>query len=255
MVSGKARGNYNSEDIVSLWTDFIDWEKRRAGEGGFLANVLRKNGCHKIFDASLGDGVDSIFLIKEGFEVTSNEIDKVFMGRAKENAEKEGIDLNITSYDWLELEDYSERGSFDAVICMGNSITYLFEEDNQLKVLRNFCGLSRDGGLLLIDERNYQYMLDNRREILGGDFRYSGDFVYCGEKVHGRPVEIGEELVKMEYTDTRNQKVGHLCLYPFRKGELKSLLDKTGFKKIEQYSDYSGSYTSEADFYQYVCVR
>jgi len=248
--------NYESGELVNLWSEFIDWGKRRAGEGGFLIGVLRDHACRKIFDACLGEGADSVYLLKEGFDVTSNEIDSVFLKRAKENAEREGVELKITTHDWLGL-DRAELGTFDAVMCMGNSLTYLFEKDAHLRALRNFRNLLKERGILLIDERNYQYMLDNRDEILQGNFRYSGKFVYCGEHVHGRPVEITDHEVKMEYEDTRN-KGGMPCqlrLYPFKKGELKELLEEAGFDRVEQYSDYSERYNSEADFYQYVCVK
>jgi len=109
--------------------------------------------------------------------------------------------------------------------------------------------------VLVIDERNYQYILDSREKILQGDFQYSGNYVYCGDKVHGKPIEISDERVKMEYTDERTEKKGYLVLYPFRRGEVKNLLAKIGFASIEQFSDYKVGENHSADFYQYVCIK
>lgn len=248
--------NYNSKVLVELWSDFIDWEKRRQGENGFLLNQLTRFDCKKVFDGCLGDGADSIYLIKEGLEVTSNDIDKLFIKKAKNHARKAGVKLNITEFDWLELDKHLEKESFDAVLCLGNSLTYLFERKEQLKALKNFRYILRNGGILIIDERNYQQLLDRRKEILEDDnFPYSRKYVYCGNKVHGEPVEISEDKVKMQYTDERTGKKGYLILYPFKRNELLNLLKEAEFKKIEKYSDYKKGENSEADFHQYISVK
>ena len=249
-------GNYNSGVLVEMWTDFINWEKRRKGENGFLTEQLRRFNCKRVFDACLGDGADSIYLIKEGFEVVSNDLDKLFIEKAKKHAEKAGVNLNITEFNWLELNKKLEKESFDAVLCLGNSLTYLFKREEQLKAIGNFYRLLRKGSILIIDERNYQQLLDKRKEIVEeGKFPYSGKYVYCGDKVHGKPVEISEGKIKMQYTDERTGKKEHLILYPFKRNELLHLLEKAGLKKIEKFSDYQKGENQEADFYQYVCIK
>ena len=247
--------NYNSQNLVSMWREFIDWEKRRAGEDNFLINQFHTRKVKKVFDASLGDGCDSIYLLKQCFDVTSNEIDKIFLDKALENAKVENVELKILSLDWRKLDTKIPAESFDVVILLGNSLTYLFNEKDQLETLRQFKRILRNGGVLIIDERNYQYILDNREKILQGDFQYSGKYVYCGDKVHGKPVEISDSRVKMEYTDERTGKKGYLVLYPFKRGEMKNLLAKTEFASIEEYSDYKVGENHNADFYQYVCVK
>ncbi len=248
--------NYNSKVLVEIWSDFVDWEKRRAGERGFLLNQLRRFKCKKVFDSCMGDGCDSIYLIKEGFDVTSNDLDKLFIKKAQKRAKQGGTVLNITEFDWRELDKHFKQGRFDAVLCLGNSLTYLFKREDQLKTLKNFLFLLRDCGILIIDERNYQYFLDKREEILKeGKFSYSKKYVYCGDKVHGEPIEISEDKVRMQYTDERTGKKGYLILYPFKRNELSGLLKGVGFTKIEQFSDYKKGYNPNADFYQYVCIK
>jgi len=135
-------------------------------------------------------------------------------------------------------------------------LTYLFQKADRLKTLHNFRRILRSGGVLIIDERNYQYMLDKREEILKKQkFDYSGKFVYCGDKVHGAPIEISDKKVHMEYTDERTGKKGYLILYPFKRRELLNLLKEAGFTKIEQYSDYKKGLKNTADFNQYVCIK
>lgn len=239
-----------------MWTDFVNWKKRRKGENGFLLKKLKQHKSKVLFDACLGDGADSVYLIKNGFTVTSNDLDKLFIQKAKQNAKKHFVKLNATSYDWRRLDKHFPQNSFDAVLCLGNSLTYLFTKNDQLKALKNFKKILRPGGVLIIDERNYQYMLDKREEILNSQkFKYSGKYVYCGDKVHGKPVAISDKNVRMEYTDEKTGKKGYLTLYPFKRRELLILLKKAGFSKIEQYSDYQKRYNISADFYQYMALK
>ncbi|MCH8741554.1 class I SAM-dependent methyltransferase [Patescibacteria group bacterium] len=254
-IKGIISENYNSKVLTEIWGDYIDWGKRRKGENGWLVNQLKKYNCHKVFESSFGDGCDAIFLQKEGFDVTANEIDKVFLKKGLQNTQREGVELKVTKLDWRELDKEIEKESFDAVLSLGNSLTYLFIQSDQITVLKQFRSILRPGGILIIDERNYQYILDNRKEILKGNFYYSGKYVYCGEKVHGRPIEITDEYVKFQYTEEATGKKGYLILYPFRRDEMQKLLTKAGFSKIEQYSDYQPGYNPEADFFMYVCQK
>lgn len=247
--------NYNSQDLVQMWRDFIDWDKRRIGEDNFLVNQFHKHNVKKVFDAALGNGCDSIYLIKQGFDVTSNEIDKVFLNEALKNAKDENVSLKVATLDWRKLDTELPEESFDAVILLGNSLTYLFSNNAQAESLSQFRRVLRKDGILIIDERNYQYILDNREEILKGKYRYSGKYVYCGDKVHAKPIEITDDKVRFEYADKMTGKKAFLILYPFKRGNIKRLLITAGFKSVEQFSDYKKGEKLNADFYQYVCKK
>lgn len=248
--------NYSSRVLVEIWTDFVNWEKRRKGENGFLLGQLEKFNCKKVFDSCLGDGADSIYLVKQGFDVTSNDVDELFIEKAKGHAEREKVNLKITKYDWRNLRPFFSPKSFDAVLCLGNSLSYLFKKQDRLKAVKNFRLLLRDGGILIIDERNYQYFLDRSEEIVKqGKFRYKEKYVYCGKKVCGRPVEISKDKVRMEYRHKGTGKKGYLVLHPFQRGELMQLLREAGFSRIENFSDFKRGFDPCADFYQYICVK
>jgi len=245
-----------SETLAEIWGDFIDWEKRLKGpDVDFLINQLRIKLQETILDSSLGDGIDSVHLLQQGFRVASNEIDPDFIQKALENAEKHGVTLDISQHNWLEIDQHFLPNSFGGIICLGNSITYLFTKEEQLKALQNFQNLLSRGGRLIIDERNYQYLLDDREEILKGNFRYSRDYVYHGQKVHASPVSITDNEVIMEYKQIGTGKKGYLRLYPFKKGELLDLLRQVDFSEIRQFSDYEPGYNSQSDFHQYVCIK
>ena len=94
------------------------------------------------------------------------------------------LDLNVSNFqpniyhlvideaNWLHLEDDLNKeghipkdGGFDALICMGNSFAHLPDfEGNQREhemAINNFYKLLKPGGILMIDHRNYDYILDH----------------------------------------------------------------------------------------------
>ena len=255
LLNGVIRENYNSKELIRLWDQLVNWKQRMATEGKFLVHHLTKFNCKAVFDACTGTGVSSIHLAKNNFHVVSNEIDDEFAKKALINVEDHDAKVNLTQFDWRELSLYLRNNIFDAVLCLGNSITYLFEKEEQIKALKNFYEILRDNGVLIIDERNYQSILDNKNRILSGNFTYSGRYVYCGYDVHGRPIAIDDRKVIFQYENELTKKKAFLTMYPFKRGELFRLLTEAGFKKILVYSDYSEKFDPEADFYQYICIK
>jgi SAM-dependent methyltransferase len=244
-------------ELVGFFSEYIDWPKRAKGEQGFFARVLREHGCRTVFDSCLGEGYDSVTLIKEGFDVASNEIDPNFRDKGCANAEEHGIELKLTpGYDWREIPDRL-CSSFDSVICLGNSLTYLFDRKDQERALENFRKIVRPGGLVIVDQRNYDYMLKNRDEILKDprkNFRYSRRFYYCGTEIDSYPVHIDDNLVVLEFHQKRTGIETRLKLYPFRRDELRSLMQECGLDVLT-YGDFELDRTGDVDFYQHVGIR
>ncbi len=245
----------NSRIRAEIWGDFVGWDKRRRGENGFLVTQLKKHQCQNVVDIALGDGVDAIYLLQQGFNVSANEFDEAFRQKAVENAKKVGLNLSPTSVDWRNLTE-AYPPSFDAVICMGNSLTCLFGRENQVRALREIHEVLKTGGILILDERNYQRILDNREAALSGELHSSGRYLYTRtDKIGTRFLSISDEAIYIEYAHKEDGKKAYYKVYPFKKGELLELLKEAGFSRIEQFSDYEPGENPDADFYQYVCVK
>lgn len=246
----------NSKIRAEIWGDFVGWDNRRRGENGFLINQLKKYTAHKILDVALGDGVDTIYLLQNGFDVSSNEIDDAFREKAIENAEKARFEIQPTNLDWRELLKSYPENSFDAVLCIGNSLACFTSNKDYPSVLSSFYSVLKSGRALLIDERNYQEILDKREAALAGTFPPSTRFLFTGtDKVKHSFVEISDNLIIHQYIERATGKKAYYLVYPLKKGELLGLLREAGFSKIEQYSDYELGENPEADFYQYVCIK
>ncbi len=245
----------NSRKLAELWSDYVDWKGRRKGEDGFLLDQLGKYNVHKVLDVALGDGADSIYLLQQGFNVSGNEIDDAFREKAIENAKKLGFSIEPTNLDWRNLSKSYSQNSLGSIICLGNSLTFLFGRENQAQSLKQFCSLLKPGGVLLIDERNYQKILNEKNSYLSGSKHLTGRYLYTGKKIDARWIEINDDFAIAQLIHKQTGNKAYSRVHPFRKGELMEILREAGFKKIEQYGDYEPGENPDADFYQYICIK
>ncbi|XP_043252111.1 glycine N-methyltransferase [Colletes gigas] len=167
------RDQYADGRAAKVWEVFIgDKKQRTQNYRDFLVGLLRDKGCHRILDVACGTGVDSVMLLEEGFEVVSVDAsDKMLKYALKsrwERRKEEAFDKwVIEEANWLTLPNDIRNligGGFDAVICLGNSFAHMpdtfGDQREQRQALLNFERCVKPGGLLLIDHRNYDYIIE-----------------------------------------------------------------------------------------------
>jgi glycine/sarcosine N-methyltransferase len=159
--------------FVEKWDELIDWDARAESEGEFFIKALREKGAKRVLDVATGTGFHSVRLLQAGFDVVSADGSPEMLAQAFTNARDRGHILRTVQADWRWL-NRDVHGKFDAVICLGNSFTHLFAERDRRKSLAEFYAALRHDGILILDQRNYDAILDNH---------YSGrrTYYYCGE--------------------------------------------------------------------------
>jgi glycine/sarcosine N-methyltransferase len=222
-----------SRDFVSRWDELIDWGKRAAGEGSFFTDLLSRAGACYIIDVSTGSGFHAVQLRKAGFEVLACDGSATMVERAKLNFRAHGVDIPILQRDWLELDSRS-LGSFDAVLCLGNSLCHVFDRDERHQVLRHFRQLLKPGGLLVVDQRNF-------RAILAGRYKPSGRYYYCGRTATVSLGEVNEQLCEFVCTFS-DQATYRLRVYPILPEALKREISDAGFCWPRSFGDFQHIY-------------
>lgn len=240
------------KSLAYCWPEFVNCPKRLETEGPFLDLILHNYNNPKILDAATGIGCEAIYLLNKGYNLIGNEICPELSERALNYCRSERLNLVLYNFDWRDLDahyiDY-----FDIVVSLGNSLSLLRDYRDRLETAKNFKAICRAGASVIIDERNFKYILENREEILKGNFRYSGKVVYCGEKIVGYPVFIQDDCVRFVYQHTETEEIyGALDMHPFARGEIVDLFFSAGFTHVDIFSDFKSGYSKEADFYTYV---
>lgn len=233
------RDQYADGKAARVWEVYIgDKSSRTENYRNFITSLLKEKKCQTVLDLACGTGIDSIMLLEEGFQVTSIDAsDKMLKYALKKRwarRKEEPFDnWVVEEANWLTLDSEQDflKGGFDAVICLGNSFAHLpdFGGDlkNQRTAIANFASCVKPGGLLLIDHRNYDYILNNCSTPAKNIYYNSNHIVDIKTSVlnvNGRPT-----LVTMDYImDIPSMGIEHesfrLSYYPHRLDEFKGLL-------------------------------
>lgn len=233
--------------FVEKWDELINWEKRAEGEGTFFINKLKEYGAKKVLDIATGTGFHSVRLLKSGFDVTSADGSAEMLTKAFANARRYDCILNTVHADWRWLSrDIKER--FDAIICLGNSFTHLFSERDRRKALAEMYAVLKHDGILILDQRNYDGILDN-------GFSSTHKYHYCGDTVTAEPEHVDEGLARFKYVFADNSSY-HLNMFPLRKKYLRKLMRDIGYQHIDTFADYQETSRDEdPDFWTHVVEK
>lgn len=228
-----------SPEFAGRWDELIDWQRRAEAENNFFQNILIEHGVETVLDIACGTGYHAVTLKADGFQVTAADGAPNMLAQTRQNAQRFGIDdLRIVEAEWTRLGESFAGEEFDAVICLGNAFTHLFDEGDRVRALSEVYQLLTRDGIAIIDQRNYDAILDN-------GFSSKHQSYYLGEKVEVRPEELSENIVTMRY-EYEDGEVHFLTICPIRQEYVSNLLLGAGFRSVKRYGDFVEGY----DFYE-----
>ena len=150
---------------------------------------------------------------------------------------------------------------FDAVLLLGNFISLIHDEEDRKRCLNQFYRILNQGGILIIDLRNYEKISENSRIV--GDAKlfyenYSGEFMYTGDEVRGWPVKVDDErkIVTFRYAKIASSApYAEIQLCMVKRKELEKTLGDVNFQIKNVYSNLEPGYSKDADFFTYVAEK
>jgi sarcosine/dimethylglycine N-methyltransferase len=241
---------YRDEYVMSFvekWDELINWDARAQSEGRFFIDVLRARDKQTILDVATGTGFHSVRLTEAGFDVTSADGSAAMLAQAFDNAQQRGLILKTVQADWRQL-NRSIQGKYDAIICLGNSFTHLHTEQDRRRALAEFYAALRHDGILILDQRNYDEMLDH-------GFSSKHMYYYCGDQVTAEPEHVDEGLARFKYTFPGGAQYT-LNMFPLRKNYVRRLIGEAGFERVRTYGDFQDTYQeNDPDFFIHIAEK
>ena len=232
--------------FVEHWDRWIDFDSRARAEGDRFIQLLREHNKKEVLDVATGTGFHSILLHEAGFHVVSADRCPTMLVHAFENAQQRGQILRTVQTDWRWLtRDVHER--FDAVVCLGNSFTDLFDENDQRKALAEFYAALEHDGVLILDQRNYDVLLDHRGQT--HEHRYYGQ-----ANVEAWPDHVDHSLVGFRYRFPDGE-VFDLNMCPVRKHRMRQLILDAGFQHVTTHHDAPGQDEARSSFFIHLAQK
>lgn len=109
----------------------------------------------RVLDCAAGTGLLAVGLALRGYDVVASDASAAMVERTKALAIEHGVDVPAVTCAWEALERQGWQGSFDAVFCVGNSITHAGPTPRRRAALAAMSGVLRDGGVLVVTSRNW----------------------------------------------------------------------------------------------------
>ena len=231
---------------------FVNWESRLAVELPFLEQTLRplsgpSAGPVRLLDAACGTGMHAIALAQRGFAAAAADLSEAMVARGRANAETAGAQVDFAAAGFGGLAQafrMSPLIPFDAVLCLGNSLPHLLTPTEVNAALADFAACLHPGGLLIIQNRNFDaVMLQKDRWMEPQSYR-SGqrEWVFLRFYDYDPDGLITFNIITLfrENDSAWQQQVNTTRLYPQREKELTSALYSTGFNPVTAYGSLSG---------------
>jgi SAM-dependent methyltransferase len=204
----------------------------------FLKQVLPYNGA-KVLDVGCAIGDLSFALTRFGFPIWAFDFDAEMVEIAQ-NAKPE--DTMFPVFEQLDMrligEHYPES-FFNTVICFGNTLVHLLNNDDILKFAQGAYKLLAPEGKLTIQILNYQYILDDQIKLLplidNDHISFERNYTF------GEGSDLIDFNTKLTVKSTGQEITNSVKLYAIRQNKLQELLEEAGFRSCE----YFGSFKAE----------
>lgn len=152
---------------------FEDWEASMARQSTVFAGILERE-CGdrqpiRVLDCACGIGTQSLGLAMKGFDVTGCDISIGAIQRARSEAAKRELSIPFSVASMVQLSAIPES-SFDAVICIDNSLPHLQTDEDLLQASEQAYGKLRPGGSFIGSIRDYDRLVVERPTTQGPAF-------------------------------------------------------------------------------------
>jgi SAM-dependent methyltransferase len=228
---------------------FVNWTGRLAYEMPFLEKQikhLQKSGkkALKILDSACGTGMHAIELAKQGHAVSAADLFPQMVRKGQENARQANVEVQFSTSGFGGLTDVFGRGQFDLVLCLGNSLPHILNENDLIDALKDFASALRKGGMLFIQNRNFDAVMNQKSRWMEPQvFQAEGkewifqrfyDFLADGS------IRFNIVTLKRAMDGDWQAGVGSTLLRPQLYEQLNSLLADVGFKAVQAYGNMEG---------------
>lgn len=233
---------------------FDDWETSIGRQAAVLASILDRE-CGdirpiRVLDCACGIGTQSLGLARMGFEVTGCDVSDGAIQRARSEASKRGLNIPFSVANMVQLSEIAQS-SFDAVICIDNSLPHLETDEELLQAAQEAYGRLRPGGSFIGSIRDYDRLVVERPTSQGPSFYSDSD----GRRIVFQLWDwLNERRYRFHLYITRGTESAWRTFHftsTYRavlRGEFRRILEQAGFANVRWLSP------SESGFYQPIFI-
>jgi glycine/sarcosine N-methyltransferase len=233
------------DNLAVDYDRFVNWEARLAHELPFFLTLFDQAGVQRVLDAACGTGHHAIALARHGYDVVGADLSPAMVELARENAAAAGVTVRFVQAGLGELSgiEPGAKGNFDAVLCLGNSLPHLLSRDAVTATLADFAAVLRPGGLLVVQNRNFDKIWAEKQRFMPPQAHRDGSGEWIFVRFYDfEEMEVVFNMVRLRRTpEGWAQDVDATRLRPIFRDEMALGLREAGFDRVELYGGYDRS--------------
>ena len=211
------------------------------GESDFIEREIGYNKSIRILDIGCGTGRHSIELSKRGYTITGIDLSDSQLARAREKAEKQGLNIDFLRYDARELPFENE---YDLVIMLCEGAFSLMETDEMnYEILKNATQSLRECGKFIFTTLNGLFPLYHSVEEFYASNTDPGNAT-CRSNTFDLMTFRDYNLYEVEDDDGNTKKLECNERY-YVPSEITWLLKTLGYIKIEIFGAKLGAFSRQ----------
>jgi SAM-dependent methyltransferase len=232
------------DQFASDYDRFVNWDNRLAFEIPLIEKILAEikesagEPLH-ILDAACGTGMHALALAKAGHKVSGADFSQEMIKKAKLNAETAQLDLPFENVGFGALASVFGESRYDALVCLGNSLPHLLDDAALEAAIFDFFTCLKPGGLLLIQNRNFDEVMLKKNRWMEPQAYQDGDDQWIFKRFYDFNPDgtIGFNIVNLYRkgdSDWKSEVVSTL-LKPQLRDDLQLKVSQAGFNQVQSY--------------------
>jgi ubiquinone/menaquinone biosynthesis C-methylase UbiE len=221
------------DEIADEYDEITGLAGRVAQAEAFIKELGSRHPIASVLDIACGTGLYAILMAKAGIEAVGVDISQSMLDKAGQHAGEAAVTVQWTQASMQEVAARLDR-QFDAVLCMGNSIPHLLDDDSLDAAIGGFVKMLRPGGVVAIQVLNYARILARAERIVeinrAADREYVRFCDFLGDTVRFNILEITWQGDRCEH------RLHSSILRPYRADELSACLKVHGADNVTVYS-------------------
>ncbi|WP_281677543.1 class I SAM-dependent DNA methyltransferase [Eggerthia catenaformis] len=209
--------------------------------------ILKHTDANFFLELGCGTGEIAIRLLKKEKSILATDLSEDMLYVASEKASSEGLCLDVQQADMI---DFQVTHPVDCVLCLCDSLNYIIDKNDIIKVFSNVYQALKPKGIFIFDINSMykcNIILDNyHEESHDEDYDFYWDVTSNNRGDIYHHIIINDRENNEQIDEIHHQKTYELDIY-------KSLLDNTGFT-YEIFSDFD-KYNEESERLIFVCRK
>ena len=234
--------------LAPVYDHFVNWKARLTYEMPLIFEHLRTMGKDQedlnVLDAACGTGHHAIAVAKAGYRSSGADISPEMVSIAKGNATAADVRVDFRTAGFGQLgHAFRENAPFQALMCLGNSLPHVSDENQMKATLQDFASVLEPDGLLIIQQRNFDQVMQKKQRWMepqydGNDKQNWTFFRFYDFEKDGR-IRFNVLTLEREGQNHWDTQFSSTHLFPIVSSQLSSALNKS-FKNVKLYGNLAG---------------